>query len=36
MLGSQPKCGEKELYKRLPNYRLQLTALAASAAGSLK
>jgi len=36
MVGSQPKHGEKELYSRLPNYRLQLTALAASAAGSLK
>ena len=32
-LGSQPILGGKEIYSRLPNYRLQLTALAASAAG---
>ena len=36
MVGSHPKHGEKELYEGLPNYRLQLTALAASASGSLK
>ena len=35
MVGSQPKRGEKEHYSRLPNYRLQLTALAASASSFL-
>jgi hypothetical protein len=35
MVGSQPKRGEKEHYSRLPNYRLQLTALAAAAASFL-